>query len=1185
MALSVSAPFIHRPVATTLMMAAILLVGLVAYPLLPVAPLPQIDFPTITVSATLPGASPETMASSVAQPLERQIAQIPGVSQMTSSSSLGATAITVQFQLDRNIDAAANDIQGAINAASGQLPKDLPSPPTYRKVNPSDTPILILSVQSDVAPIIAVDDAAENILAQRMSQIDGVSLVRVGGQQTPAIRIQVDPAKLVEKNLQLEDVRAQIGIATVDSPKGSINGENQSFTILDNDQLTEAKPWNDVIIAYRNGAPVRVRDIGKAVAGPADTTQAAWSNGKRGVFLVVFKQPGANVIKTVDSIKQTLTKLEAAIPPDIHVGLLSDRTTTIRASVNDVQFTLMLTIALVVMVIFIFLRSLWATIIPSITVPLALLGACALMWGASYSLDNLSLMALTIAVGFVVDDAIVMLENITRHIEDGQKPFAAALRGSAEIGFTIVSISVSLIAVLIPLLLMTGIIGRLFREFAVTLAMTIVVSAVVSLTLTPMMASRFLKSHDAERHGRLYKLSERGFDALAKGYARALDVVLRHRFITLMTFLATVAATVYLFVIIPKGFFPQQDTGTLFGTSEAGQDVSFAEMYRLQQQLGAIVQADPAVDTIAMGLGAGVGAGAQNIGRMFVTLKPRDERDVDAFQVIARLRPKLAKVKGARLFLQVAQDVTVGARFARTQFQYTVQDANLDELNLWAPRILDKLQSLPELRDVATDQQVAGTTLSLTIDRDMASRFGIQPQLIDDTLYDAFGQRQVAQYFTQVNTYEVVEEVTPALQGDPATLGKIYIRSPTTGQNVPLSAFAKWTTNPVAPLSISHQGQFPATTISFNLAQGVALGNATLAVQKAERELQMPRGVTTTFQGNAQAFQDSLTTVPLLILAALVTVYLILGVLYESFVHPLTILSTLPSAGFGALATLMLFGYEFSLIALIGTILLIGIVKKNGIMMVDFAIVAERDEGLSTVDSIRKAALLRFRPIMMTTFAAMLGGVPLMLSHGTGSELRQPLGYTMVGGLIVSQALTLFTTPIVYLYLDGLSHWLSRMTRRKTARRAAGERGGAGLDRETGGGGRMREAAARARQEARLTEATGWLGSRRVDRLCSRDVRGEARDRRSASPGCGDRSRPSHARLRRSRRHPRRQLFGETARDFRAHRPQWRRQEHAGQDADDLAAPEFGNGCGSTASTSAATRRGCARASAMSPNC
>ncbi len=1021
----VSAPFIRRPVATTLVMVAILLVGLVAFPSLPVAPLPQVDFPTISITASLPGASPETMAASVAQPLERQIAQIPGVSQMTSTSSLGVTGITVQFDLDRNIDAAANDIQAAINAASGKLPKDLPGPPTYRKVNPSDTPILILSVRSDVVPITEVDDAAENILAQRISQISGVSLVRVGGQQQPAIRIQIDPAKLVEKNLQLEDVRAQIGIATVDSPKGALIGPKQTFTIYDNDQLTAAKPWNDVIVAYRNGAPVRIRDIGRAIAGPADTTQAAWSNGKRSVFLVVFKQPGANVIKTVEAVKRIMDGLQASIPAGIQVRILSDRTTTIRASVLDVELTLMLTIALVVMVIFIFLRSLWATIIPSVTVPLALLGASALMWVVGYSLDNLSLMAFTIAVGFVVDDAIVMLENITRHIENGERPFEAALKGSSEIGFTIISISVSLIAVLIPLLMMSGIIGRLFREFSVTIAMTIAVSAIVSLTLTPMLASRFLKSRDEERHGRLYQLSERGFVALARGYERGIDFVLRHRFTTLLTFFATVIATVTLFVIIPKGFFPQQDTGIIFGTTEAAQDVSFPAMYQLQKQAGAIVMADPAVDTMAMGLGAGVGNSAQNNGRMFITLKPRDARDVSVFDVIARLRSKLAEVKGLRSYLQAAQDVTVGAHFTKTQFQYTLQDANLAELNTWAPRVLNKLRSLPELRDVATDQQNAGTTLTLTIDRDMASRFGIQPQLIDDTLYDAFGQRQVTQYFTQVNTYQVIEEVLPSLRGDPATLGKIYIRSPATGRMVPLSAFAKWTTNRVAPLSISHQGQFPAITISFNLAQGVALGTATAAVQRARDELQLPRGLTTTFQGNAQAFQDSLTTVPLLILAALVCVYLILGVLYESFIHPLTILSTLPSAGLGALATLMLFGYEFSLVALIGAILLIGIVKKNGIMMVDFAITAERDEGLSTTDAIRKAALLRFRPIMMTTMAAMLGSVPLMLSHGTGSEMRQPLGFTMFGGLLVSQALTLFTTPVIYLYLDRLSRWVT----------------------------------------------------------------------------------------------------------------------------------------------------------------
>jgi hydrophobic/amphiphilic exporter-1 (mainly G- bacteria), HAE1 family len=1028
----VSGPFIRHPVATTLIMVALLLAGAVAYPLLPVAPLPQIDFPTITVSASLPGASPETMASSVAQPLERQLAQIPGVTQMTSTSLLGATAISVQFDLDRNIDGAANDIQAAINAASGYLPKNLPSPPTYRKVNPSDTPILILSVQSDAAPITEVDDAAENILAQQISQISGVSLVRVAGQQTPAIRVQVDPAKLVEKNLQLEDVRAQIAIATVDSPKGTLNGEKQSFTIFDNDQLTKAKDWNNVIVAYRDGAPVRIRDIGQAVDGPADDTQAAWGNGKRNVFLVIFKQPGSNVIKTVARINRALTHLEAAIPSNMHVTVLSDRTTTIRASVHDVQLTLMLTIALVVMVIFIFLRSIWATLIPSITVPLALLGACGAMWAASYSLDNLSLMALTIAVGFVVDDAIVVLENITRHVEEGMRPFQAALKGAGEIGFTVVSISLSLIAVLIPLLLMSGIIGRLFREFAVTLAMTIIISAFVSLTLTPMMASRFLRGHSDQGHGRLYQLSERGFTAMAKGYEHGLDFVLRHRFATLLTFFCTVLATCYLFVVIPKGFFPQQDTGVLFGNSDAPQDTSFPEMMKLQERLGAIVQADPGVATVAMAIGAGVGSTSQNNGRMFITLKPRDERDADAFQIIARLRPKIAEVKGVRLYLQVAQDVNVGARATRTQFQYTVQDANIDELDTWAPRILAKLKELPELRDVATDQQASGTTLTIAIDRDMASRFGIQPQLIDDTLYDAFGQRQVTQYFTQLNTYEVIEEILPQLQGDPKTLDKIYIRSPTTGQEVPMSAFAKWTTKPVQPLSISHQSQFPAVTISFNLAPNVALGPATEAVERAIGELRLPPAMTTTFQGNAQAFQDSLTTVPLLILAALVTVYLILGVLYESFIHPLTILSTLPSAGLGALAMLMLFGFEFSLVALIGTILLIGIVKKNGIMMVDFAIVAERDEHLSTEQSIRKAALLRFRPIMMTTMAALLGGVPLALGHGTGSELRQPLGYTMVGGLIVSQALTLFTTPVIYLYLDRLSIWLRRPSFRRS---------------------------------------------------------------------------------------------------------------------------------------------------------
>jgi HAE1 family hydrophobic/amphiphilic exporter-1 len=1038
----ISAPFIRYPIGTSLMMAGILFVGLVAYPLLPVAPLPQVDFPTIQITATLPGASPETMASSVAQPLERQFAQIPGIAQMTSTSYLGTAAVTIQFDLNRNIDGAANDVQGAINAASGQLPKNLPTPPTYRKVNPADSPILLLSATSDTLPLTTVSDAVDAQLAQQISQISGVAQVLIGGQQKPSIRIQIDPAKLVAKGLSLEDVRNQITITTVDAPKGNIDGATRAYTIYANDQLLESKDWNDVIIAYRNGGPLRIRDIGKAVTGPEDAKQSAWANGKRGVFLVVYKQPGANVIDTVDKIKSMLPRLVAAIPPSIKIELISDRTQTIRAAVEDVQFTLLLTIALVVMVIFIFLRSFWATVIPTVTVPLALLGACALMWVFGYTLDNLSLMALTIAVGFVVDDAIVMLENITRYIEEGEKPLAAAFKGASEIGFTIVSISISLVAVLIPLLLMGGIIGRLFREFAVTLAMTIFVSMVVSLTLTPMMASRFLRAHGEASHGRFYQLSENAIDAKLHTYERGLDLAMRWRLTTLIVFFATLGLSVYLFIVIPKGFFPQQDVGLISATSEASQDISFAAMTSRQEALGEIVRADPDVATIAMNIGGSGRAG--NNGNMFITLKPRNERTATAQQIIARLRPKLEKIEGARLYMQAAQDVRLGGRPTRTQFEYTLQDANLDELNEWAPKILAKMQTLPELRDVATDQQSQGTTLQLNINRDTAARYGIQPQLIDDTLYDAFGQRQVTQYFTQLNSYHVILEILPELQGSLDTLNKIYVKSPTTGDQVPLSTFATWTSVPVRSLSISHQGQFPAITISFNLGQGVALGQATDAVQKAMAELGTPATLNSSFQGTAQAFQQSLGTVPLLILAALIVVYLILGILYESYIHPLTILSTLPSAGVGALAILMAFGYDFSLIALIGIILLIGIVKKNGIMMVDFAISAERDEHLSPEASIRKAALLRFRPIMMTTMAAMLGGVPLMLGTGTGSEIRQPLGYAMVGGLIVSQALTLFTTPVVYLYLDRLSNWFSGWGRSEDADHdhSADEQGG-----------------------------------------------------------------------------------------------------------------------------------------------
>ena len=1019
----VSGYFIRHPIATSLIMVGILFVGLVAYPLLGVAPLPQVDFPTIQVSAQLPGASPETMASSVAQPLERQFAQIPGVTQITSTSSLGSTSITVQFDLARNIDAAANDIQAGINAASGQLPTDLPSPPTYRKVNPADSPILLLSAVSDSIPLIQVDDMVDIQLAQQISQVSGVAQVTIGGQQKPAIRIQIDPQKLVAKDMSLEDVRTQLALTTVNNPKGNFDGLTRSYTVYANDQLTRAEDWNDVILAYKNGAPLRIRDIGVAVAGPEDTKQAAWADGQRGVFLVVFKQPGANVIDTVDKIMEELPRLTASLPKGIHISILSDRTQTIRASVRDVQFTLLLTIALVVGVIFVFLRNVSATLIPSVAVPLALLGACGLMWLAGYTLDNLSLMAMTISVGFVVDDAIVMLENITRYIEKGMKPVQAALKGAGEIGFTIISISISLVAVLIPLLLMSGIIGRLFREFAVVLAMTIAVSAFVSLTLTPVMAARFLRQADETRHGRLYALSERGFNAMLHGYERGLDLVLRHRFVTLLVFFATAALSVWLFIVIPKGFFPQQDTGLITGISEASQDVSFAKMQELQERLGAVVQRDPDVASVAMAIG-GTG-NALNTGRMYITLKPRDERRSDAFQIIDRLRPELEKVGGARLFLQAAQDVRLGGRASRTQFQYTLQDSDLKELNAWAPKILDKLKTLPELRDVASDQQSLGTTLTLDINRDSASRFGITPQLIDDTLNDMIGQRQVAQYFTQLNSYHVILEITPELQGTPESLDRIYIKSPTTGQQVPMAAFSRWTTVPVAPLSISHQGQFPAITISFNLAPNVALGQAVDAINRARAELGLPATLNGSFQGTAQAFQDSLSSVPLLIVAALVVVYLILGVLYESYIHPLTILSTLPSAGVGALALLLLSGYEFNLIGLIGIILLIGIVKKNGIMLVDFAIVAEREQNLSSEEAIHRAALLRFRPIMMTTMAALLAGVPLMLGTGTGSELRQPLGVAMIGGLILSQALTLFTTPVIYIYLDKLSNWLS----------------------------------------------------------------------------------------------------------------------------------------------------------------
>ena len=1027
--MSVSTPFIRRPVATSLIMAAILLVGLAAYPLLPVAPLPRVEFPTVQITASLPGASPETMASTVAQPLERQFSQIAGVAQMTSTSVGGSTQIVVQFDLDRNIDGAALDIQAAINNAGGQLPKNLPSPPAFRKVNPADSPILIIAVQSDALPLIEVNDYADNILSQQISQISGVSQVSIGGEQKRAVRVQVDPARLASMGMTLEDVRQLMITATVDAPKGAVDGAQRAFTIYANDQLTQPDQYGDLILAYRNGAPVRISDIGAAVPGPENARLAGWQNGRRGIQLLIFKQPGANVIDTVERIKAAMPRLQAAIPPSVVVSVIVDRTVTIRASLEEVQFTLGLSVALVVMVIFLFLRSFWATVIPSVTVPLALVGTFAVMYLFNFSLNNLTLMALTIAVGFVVDDAIVMLENIYRHIENGMDPKQAAIQGAGEIGFTIISISLSLIAVFIPLLLMGGIVGRLFREFAMTVAITVVVSAFVSLTLTPMMCSRFL-THGGGQHGRLYRIVERGFELLLAGYRRTLDVALRFQFATLMVFMATLGLTVYLFIVIPKGFFPTQDTGVMLGITEAGQDVSFGEMARLQVLAADIVARDPAVQAVSSSIGAGLGGQTGNNGRLWTSLKPFGQRADDAQVVIARLRRATAGIEGLKVFFQAAQDLSVGGRLARTQYQYTLQDADLNELYEWAPKILGIMGKLPMLRDLATDQQIAGTTATLTIDRDRAARFGIQPQVIDDTLYDAFGQRQVAQYNTQLNTYRVILEVRPDQQGDLATLDKLYVRSKD-GMAVPLSTFVKMDTRAVAPLSVAHQGQFPAVTISFNLAQGAALGQAVDAIGAALAQAGTPPALRGTFQGSAQAFQSSLSSQPYLIAAALIAVYIILGILYESFILPITILSTLPSAGVGAFVMLMIAGYDFSVIALIGVILLIGIVKKNGIMMVDFAIGAERNDGMAPLDAIRQACLLRFRPILMTTMASLLGGLPLMLATGAGSELRRPLGLAMVGGLIVSQILTLYTTPVVYLYMDRLQRWL---TPRRVAR-------------------------------------------------------------------------------------------------------------------------------------------------------
>jgi hydrophobe/amphiphile efflux-1 (HAE1) family protein len=1023
--MNISEPFIRRPIATSLLMGALALIGIVAFPLLPVAPLPQVDFPTIQVTVLFSGASADTMAATVATPLEEQFGQIAGVTQLTSVSALGTSVITLQFDLNRNIDGAAQDVQAAITAAGKTLPQNLSVPPYYKKVNPADSPILILSNHSDTLPLTSVDDFAENVIAQQISQISGVALVTIAGQQKPAIRVQVDPAKLQARGLTLEDVRGVLVSTTTDAAKGSLNGALQTFTIAANDQLTQPKQYDDVIIAYRNGGPVRVRDVGHALVGPQDVTQSALGslNGIRpSVLLLVFKQPGANVISTVDAIKAAMPRLTAIAPPGIKMDTLVDRTQTIRASVHDVEFTLAITIGLVVMVILLFLRNIRATLIPSCTVPLALLGSTALMFLFGFSLDNLSLMALTISVGFVVDDAIVVVENIYRHVEAGTPPLLSALKGASEIGFTVLSISISLVAVFIPLLLMSGIIGRLFREFAITVTAAIGVSVVVSLTLTPMLCSRFLAA-ESEHHGRIYRGIEWGFEALIGGYRRGLDVVLRHQFLTLMVFFATMAVTAVLFLSVPKGFFPVQDTGTIQGIAYAAQDVSPDKMRSIQQQLAQIIARDPDIDAFGSFFGNG-GGNTLNTSRFFIALKPRDDRTASAMQIISRLRPQLAKVQGATLFLQPSQDITVGGRISAGQYQYTLQDPNFVELNTWAPRMLAKLKTLPQLADVSTDQQDNAPLLSITINRDAAARFGIQAQEIDATLNDAFGQNEVTQYFTQVSSYFVVLEILPELQQDPSSLNQIYVKAPVSGQLVPLSTLVSFNTNTVGPLSVSHQSQFPAATLSFNLRSGAALGQAVVAIDQAASEIGMPNTIITGFQGNAQAFQTSLSSEPVLIAAALVVVYVILGVLYESYIHPLTILSTLPSAGVGALLALWIGGFDLSVIGIIGIILLIGIVKKNGIMLVDFAITRER-EGFTPEAAIRASCLLRFRPIMMTTMATLFGGLPLMLGTGSGSELRQPLGYAMVGGLIVSQMLTLFTTPVVYLYLDRLQNWLS----------------------------------------------------------------------------------------------------------------------------------------------------------------
>jgi hydrophobe/amphiphile efflux-1 (HAE1) family protein len=1018
---NISAPFIRRPIATTLLTAAILLAGTWAYTLLPVAPLPRVDFPTIQVSASLPGASPETMASAVATPLERRFGRLAGITEITSTSSLGTTNLTLQFGLDRNVDAAARDVQAAIAAAGGELPTNLPFRPTYRKVNPADSPIMILSLSSNALPLAQVFEAANTVLAQKIAQVSGVGQVFVGGGQQPAVRVQVDPSAVAGAGLSLEAVRTALARQTVDRPKGSLTGPQQAETIGANDQLFGAAAFRPLVIGHNAGATVLLRDVAKVVDGVENDRVAAWVNGEQAVLVIIRRQPGANIIATNEQVRELLPELLQSIPPSIKVDVALDRTQSIRASVHEVERTLLISVMLVVAVVFAFLRTLRATAIPSVAVPLSLIGTFGVMYLLDYSLDNLSLMALTISTGFVVDDAIVVTENVARHLELGKRPMEAALAGAKQIGFTIVSITASLIAVFIPILLMGGVVGRLFREFAVTLSIAITFSAIVSLTLTPMMCSRLLRSPRDELSAgasgwsrAAHRFAERAFDLWLDGYRRALDWVLRHeRWVRAIT-VGTVALTVFLFIKVPKGLFPQQDTGLITGFSEAPQDISFPAMRDRQKAIDAVVKTDPDVSHVVSFIGTGSGS-TSNTGTVFMELTKKPPREVSADEIIGRLRPKLAAVQGVNLYLQAAQDVRVGGRSARTQYQYTLQDADLEELRSWAPRVLEQLRRLPELKDVVSDQQTAGLQLSLAIDRDTAARLGVTPQVIDDTLYDAYGQRQVATTFTQLNQYRVILEVPATMQRSPDDLDGLYVGTP--GGNVPLRSITQRSIG-TTPLSINHQGQFPSITLSFNLSRDASLGQAVAAIHRAELGIGMPPSIHASFQGTAQAFTDSLKSQPFLIGAALLTVYMVLGILYESYIHPITILSTLPSAGIGALLALMLFRSELSVIALIGIILLIGIVKKNAIMMIDFALEAERDRGLSPEAAIREACLLRFRPIMMTTVAALLGALPLAFGTGMGAELRRPLGISIAGGLLVSQMLTLFTTPVVYLGLD-----------------------------------------------------------------------------------------------------------------------------------------------------------------------